>query len=161
MIYLALGNYPAKQAVLKEKTNAMKQICMLFLSLFLFSNCAFTQSEETFPPDWVSNPPKSKRTLYAVGFGQSRNESVAIDKSRVNAFAEMAMLVGPTEVSSKKKTENTEKENIQKQEKANVNITLTDITIEKKAIKQDEDNLFNAYVLISYKPKSKRRVKKE
>ncbi|MDD4745920.1 MAG: LPP20 family lipoprotein [Salinivirgaceae bacterium] len=139
----------------------MKQLCLLLLSLFIFSNCAFTQSEETFPPDWVSNPPKSKHTLYAVGFGQSRNETVAIDKSRLNAFAEMAMLVGPTEVSSKEEKKSTKKESHEKENKANVDITLTDITIEKKAIEQDEDNIFNAYMLISYKPKTKRWIKKQ
>ena len=118
----------------------MKQIGILLLSLFLFSNCAFTQSEETFPPDWVSNPPKSKRTFYAVGYGQSRSQSIATNKSQMNAFAEMAMMVCPIGVSVTKEKEDEKKSTNETRKKTVVNITLSDVTIEKKAIQQDEDD---------------------
>ena len=138
----------------------MKHIGLILVNLFLFSSCTFSQTEDTFPPEWVKNPPKSRRTIYAVGFGQSRNQTIATDKARLNAFAELAYSIGPTNISSTNITEENADTKESKKNISSVNLTLKDITIEKKAVDQDEENIFNVYVLISYKPAKNKRTKK-
>jgi hypothetical protein len=136
----------------------MKNVIAIFTALLFASTSMWAQNNQEFPPIWVSKLPKAKKNIvYVVGHGQSRSQSIANDKARVNAFAELANMLGPTKVTIKEQNKGEESTEGTKLTKNQVDVTLTDVSVVDQATKQNDEGLYDTYILVSYDKKKKRR----
>ncbi len=138
----------------------MRNVFTILTALILVSNCISAQSSDIFPPKWVNNPPKAKRQkVYAIGYGQSLSQTIANEKARMNAFNELAQLIGPTEVQARQEPAGKDTTATAKLEKTKVEATLTDVVIVERASRQNEQGMYEVYLLVMYN-KGKKGKKK-
>ncbi len=122
----------------------MKTLILIFSALLICGTTSFGQKTEDFPPQWYNNPPKSRKILYAVGYGTSVSQQIAFEKAKMAAYKELSeQLSAITIKTNKKKTE------------ATTQATLREVEIEDKASRQDSTGRYEAYILVSHKKPKK------
>lgn len=130
----------------------MKKILLFTFLLTTFGS--FAQSSADSIPDWVNNPPKSKKFFYSVGVGKSAMIDVAERKAILDANIKLAEMVEPAKVEKIRKNRQssggaTIEETIQREV---VSVVLQGVSTIKRASFQ-KDDMYIVYVLVEMKKK--------